>query len=422
MKRKNPLYCLLLFVCVLTFSCKKGFDLPPINTPGNGARINIAAIKTRYSSNAIYKFRGDTSLYCVVIADEVSGNLFKDIYVSDITGGLHIKLQASGGLFIGDSLRINLNGVSLNSYSELIQLDSVDTEKSIVKLASGLDPQPIDLSISELIAGQENVFQSRLIRLNNVEFVSGQRNQPYANNATKAAVQYTLQDCEKNQVVLRTSGFCYFATQTTPSGNGSIVAIASQYNNTVQLILRNATEVQMKNPVCTIITPTLPTTTNYLIKNFEDGSISSGDWLNINVNATVNWAVKTSTNPSNPGKVAECNNYIGSSNQPACETWLVSPSVDLSTATSPKFNFTSACIFSGPPPQALVSTDYTIGNPAAATWTILPAQFGTSSTYISSGNISLSAYKKKTVRLAFKYSGNNGSGQRCQIDNINISE
>jgi len=424
MKTKSYFFILILWSVVISNSCKKQFDLPPVKQVNDGARITIASLKAKYNPYSVYKFKGDTNLYCVVIADEVSGNLYKDIFVQDATGGLHVKLVTSGGLFIGDSIRINLNNILLNAYSDLIQLDSVDTEKSIVKLASGLNPQPQEVNITDLTSNVTafSKFQSRLIKLSSVEFLNGQQNQPYANAVTKAAIQYTLQDCARKQVTIRTSGYSFFANQNTPSGNGSIIGIASQFNKTVQLILRSPTEVNMSGALCQTLGTPVDTGKTYLLKNFEDGSIGSSAWLNINVVGAINWTVKTSTNISNPTKIAECNNYIGSGNQPACETWLISPSINLSASTLPTFSFSSASIFSGPPLQVLVSVNYSTGLPSTATWTTLPAIFGSSAVYASSGDINLSAYKKSNLRVAFKYTGNNASGQRWQIDNIRISE
>jgi hypothetical protein len=415
---------IFLIGSVFFYSCEKQFDLPPLKQVPEGAKLTIATIKTRYNPFNIYKFKGDTNLYCVVTADESSGNLYKEIYVKDATGGLHLRLINSGGLFIGDSIRINLNNLLLNSSADLIQLDSVDTDNNVVKLASGLDPQPINVSIQELLANTtpNNKFQSRLIQLNGVEFLSAHQNQPYANAVTKAAVQYTIQDCEKNQLALRTSGYCYFASQKTPSGNGSIVGICSQFNNIVQLILRTADEVKMTGILCQTLAIPSPTGTIYLSKNFEDGIINSGDWLNINAIGTVSWTVKTSTNTSNPTKFAECNNYIGPGNQPACETWLISPAINLAASSSPNFSFTSASLFSGPPLQTLVSKDYQSGLPANSTWTVLPASYGLSANHSNSGMINLSLYKSANLRIAFKYIGNSGSGQRWQIDNVWVGE
>lgn len=131
--KNNFFKSILILTTILFFSsCKKEFDNPPVKQITSGSFINIANIKSKYSSNVNYKFKADSNLYCVVIADELSGNLYKDIYVKDLTGALHIKLVSGGGIFIGDSIRINLKGVILNEYNKLIQLDSVDSEKVLL--------------------------------------------------------------------------------------------------------------------------------------------------------------------------------------------------------------------------------------------------------------------------------------------------
>jgi hypothetical protein len=424
MKNKLTFSALILVLSITWPACKKEFDIPPIKKINEGAKISIGQIKARYNPNNIYKFKGDTNLFVVVIADEVSGNLYKEIYVRDGSGGLHVKLVTSGGLFIGDSIRINLNDIILNSSAGLIQLDSVDTDKSIVKLASGLNPEPEAISLEQLINAGTSAKgkQSSLIKLSDVEFIPEHRGQAYGNSITKAATQYTLQDCNKNQVILRTSGFCYFADQKTPNGNGSIIAIVSQFNTTLQLLLRSANELSMSNAPCSFTSPNTPTTTPYLVKDFEDGELSSGGWIQINAVGTVSWTVKSTAGTSNNSKVAECNNYIGPGNQPACETWLISPPIDLSQANAPNFIFTSASFFSGPQLQTFVSTNYTSGAPNTATWTAVYPTYGISSNHIASGKIDLSNYKKATARLAFKYTGNNGAGQRWQVDNIWVGE
>ena len=122
---KQLLYILLIS---LHFSCQKKYDIPPLKSLESASKINIVQVKSKFN-NGSYRFKGDSNLYCVVIADEISGNLYKEIYVQDITGGIHIKLNNSGGLFIGDSLRINLQNCILNANNNLIQLDSVDTGK-----------------------------------------------------------------------------------------------------------------------------------------------------------------------------------------------------------------------------------------------------------------------------------------------------
>lgn len=418
---KLSVFIRLIFVLLVLSNCEKKYELPPLRSVNESAKINIASIKSRYNPSKAHRFSGDTCLYCVVTADEVSGNLYKEVYVKDHSGSIHINLLATGGLFIGDSIRINLSGIIINGYPESMQLDSVDLLKSAIKLASGLNPLPVDVNIPQLtsnVSGAE--LQSCLIRLNGVEFVPDNRNQPFANAVTKASCQYTLQDCEQNHIVVKTSGYCSFASQLTPSGNGRLTAIASRFNNTVQLILRNTNDLSMNAPNC--ITPTIAPQTTFLSKDFEDGLINTEGWNSVSATGNITWAVKTQTLSSGTARFAECNNYLSSGNQPACESWLISPPVNLAASTAPNFSFTSASLFTGPQLQTLVSDNYQAGAPSTATWTTLYPTYGLSGTPVSSGEIHLFSFKKTNVRVAFKYSGNNGSGQRWQIDNIRIWE
>ena len=40
------------------------------------------------------------------------------------------------GLYIGDSVRVSLNGITMSEYGELIQLDNVSVDEQIVKIAT----------------------------------------------------------------------------------------------------------------------------------------------------------------------------------------------------------------------------------------------------------------------------------------------
>jgi hypothetical protein len=424
-KTTNSLLLLLIILAVLT-SCKKEYDSPPVKPADGANKTNIASIKTKFKSGAVYRFQADSSLYCVVTADEVSGNLYKDIYVKDITGALHVKLISSGGLFIGDSIRINLKGALLNDYHDLIQLDSVDNENNIVKISSGARTAPFITSIADLTSNTVNLstMQSKLIQLNNVEFLSSDQNKSFADPVGKQSIARTIKSCDGKTLIIRTSGYSNFAGMTVPGGNGSIVGIASVYNGSFQLVLRNINEVNMNDALCSS-TPTTPPVSIILNKTFDDNSITSSGWSNINVtNSAVNWA--TSTYSSTPTAFAKVSGYVNNANTNS-ETWLISPAIDLSATNNPVLTFsTSAGKFAGPPLSVLVSTNYGSGAPGTATWTALSCVLSpttTSYVWTSSGNVPLSAYKSAGLRLAFKYtSSSSGGATTYELDNILIKE
>jgi hypothetical protein len=410
----------LLHVSLLALTgCKREFDEPPVRQLNDGAKITIQAVKSRFDVNRPYKFSGDTNLYCVVIADEVSGNLYKDVYVRDASGAMHIKLMGSGGLFIGDSIRINLNNVSLNQDADLLQLDSVDVEKNVVKLASGLNPRPEEMSLEQLISFSLIEVESRLVKLSGVEFTEPGRNQPFANASTKAALQYTLQDCSGGKILLRTSGYSYFASRRTPAGHGSITAIVSRYYSTLQLVLRNPDELDMNGTLCPAINPTINPSV-FLSKDFNDNNVLSGGWNTYNVSGSVHWS--TSSKGGAPNPYCMISNFVSSTNLP-CESWLISPPLTISAADNPVLTFRNACNYTGPPLTLLVSTDYSSGSPSSAAWA--PINFIASTggfTFVHSGSISLNAFKSNTTRFAFKYTGTNNSGSTWEVDDVMVKE
>lgn len=419
---KTHFFLKLLAIVSVIFiaSCKKEFDTPPLKTLETTNKINIAQIKSKFN-NANYRFKSDSSLYCVVIADEVSGNLYKDIYVKDVTGALHVKLISSGGLFFGDSIRINLQNCILNDYNDLIQLDSVDSEKSIVKLASGLNPQPVTLTIKQIIANTaaSNSVQSKLVQINNVEFASSDMDVPFADATGKTSVNRIIKSCDGSTLTVRTSGYSSFASKNTPKGNGSFVGIVGQFGSTMQMIIRNLNDLNMNGSLCTSGTPT-GTGNYYLSKDFNDNSVLSGGWQKQNVVGNTDWSTGTFGGQT----LAKISNYNSTTSVNAtCETWLISPIINLSFSTTPILTFQNAYKFNGAPLELYVSTNYNSGLPNTGTWTKLnftlsPGNF----TFVSSGIIPLSNYKTSNTRIAFKYLGSSSDGSTWEIDDVIVKE
>lgn len=398
-------------------SCKKEFDLPTKqDEPAVSGYITIDSIYKQYAAyyktpptkTELFRFSSDVNLICTVTADETSGNIYKGVYVEDATGGLKVNLRDFGGLYVGDKVRINLKGVVLNDYGRVVQLDSVDLRSKIVKLSSGNTVTPTKVTFNQLILLNGNghtPFQSRLIKVDSVEFVGGDKSQPFADADGKYSLDRTLLNANSQQVIVRSSGYANFARNLIPCGKGSIVAIAGQYNSDVQLTIRDHKEVQLSSGGCPL-----------LIKSFNDQSISSGGWINYNVSGNVNWKPGS----YNGQLYGEISNYSAGSNS-ACETWLISPALNIAGSPNPRLSFQSAYNYSGPALQVLVSTDYVSGNPTSATWTNLnPTLSGGSWNWVNSGVISLTPYKSANTRIAFKYTGTGTSGSTWEIDDIAV--
>jgi len=114
-------------------------------------------------------------------------------------------------------------------------------------------------------------------------------------------------------------------------------------------------------------------------------------------------------------------------NKGACETWLVSPSIDLKDRLNPKLAFDHAVNYGANLPVAdltgaYISTDYTT-DITKATWTKLTFTYPTtySFTFLNSGKIDLAAYANKKITIAYKYVST-GTALAWEISNINITD
>jgi len=398
---------MMLALVVLGVGCKKELDSPPIRTLPVGSVITIAELKAMYT-NAPVHFETAMSLYAIVTADENDGNFYKNISVQDHTGGITLRLLNSGGLYIGDSIRIYLPGTVLSPYNSLMQLDSVDVDNNTVKQATLVHVEPLVVNISDL---DPVTMQSMLIRLDSVEFqVADAAGGTWADPVTQAYGEKYLEDCDLNQVMVRTSGYSNYAGQALPQGRGSILCIMGVYGTTIQLSARRMSDVHLDGPRCP--GQELP----FFFKNFEDGSLTSGGWTEQDVSGTINW-IADAFSGYNFGRVT---NFVGGANQ-ACETWYISPSIDLTPTTNPMLSFRTACNYAGPDLQVLVSTNYTSGAPGTATWTALSVALSPGSwTWTGSGDVSLVPYIGSNVHFAYKYIGSNSDGKNYEVDDIKI--
>jgi len=318
-------------------------------------------------------------------------------------------MLASGGLFVGDSIRIDMPGVILNQYNGIMQLDSVNVDKYITKIDVNKKIPPLVTTVDQLNPN----LQSRLIKLENVQFIKQDLNSTYADGNNLVSYDLILEDANFNTAVVRTSGYSNFADELVAQGNGSIVCIVTVFNNKVQLLIRSFAEINMngaRNPGILVL------------KDFNDNLITSNGWTTYQVTGTnVKW--ETSTAGGAPSPYAVIKNYIGGTNY-ACENWLISPKIDLSGSTSSYLNFKNAYNYIGPALELYISTDYDgTSNPTTqGTWNGLPANWSTGGfTWADSGNINISAYISSNDYIAFKYTGTASNGSTWELDDIRIT-
>lgn len=415
---------------LIIFSCKKKYDAPPQQVIPSGNPVTIAALKMMYAGKDTV-FKSDINLYCTVIADETSGNIYKESYVRDASGAIHIRLLASGGLYVGDSIRINLKGAKLTQYQGVIQLDSVDVDKMVVKQKTGLNPSPITVNITQI----NDNYLSQLIKLNNVEFICADKNQYFADATNQQSLNRVLTDCNGNQIIVRTSGYANFANQKTPSGNGSIVAVVGKYGGVYQLYIRNYAEVNMNGPHCSFAA------TNTLTESFSSqtngSNIALSGWSNFNVfgasssTGALLWTADNTSFSSNT--VAKASLYGASTTGTQDTLWLVTPPIQATGSGTINLSFDVGLKFYdvGHPNllSVMISTNYDPFNCSVSTWTTVPGftiPSGNTTNLQPAGTVNIAPLLPPgytgTFRIGFKHYGKKGTyDSNIYIDNVTVN-
>ena len=392
-----------------------GCDREPVVPPQPVTeQIPIADLKALYSGS---KTIIDTNVYIqgVITMTPELGNIPGFIaYIQDLSGAVTITVDGNNTFSINSEVRINVKGLSLSMYQGLMQLGDVnmDLHSELITLAGEL-PAISEVTIAEILNGHHI---AELVDIRSVQFSEG--------GAFKGS--RTLTDCI-DEVDVYTRSDATFSGDVLPDGNGLFRGIVSVFNDP-QLIVRDPSELDMTGIRCGT------GGSDYLNETFEsltdyDDIIDLQGWTNPFEAGTRTWIARIYSS----NIYAQASAYNSGMNPMI--SWLVTPLIDLSGSISPVFTFDSKAGYdNGATLSVLISTDYDgTGSPWNFNWTDLNPTLddgppnGYSNSFVSSGNLDLSAYKT-TVYIAFKYSGADPAGESndhttiWQIDNVLVTE
>lgn len=242
------------------------FDKPPVgNLPTLAANGTIAELKSKHTiGNTPSVINDDLVVAGIVVGDDRSGNIFKNIMVQDATAGIAIRLNSTGlynDFPVGSKVAVRCQGLYIGDYNGLYQLSgSPDSEieevlipEHVIRIAddNSLVIQPRVVTIDELSNNTlTDQLLNTLIQLEDVQFIGADTSVTYADAVNKFSVNRTLQDCNGKTIIVRSSGYADFATATTPSGKGTVTALLSIFGNTRQLTLRDLNDVALAGARC----------------------------------------------------------------------------------------------------------------------------------------------------------------------------
>ena len=404
--------------------------------------------------DTVYK---DIYLHVVVIGNDISGNLYKSMYVRDISepgmedvGSLSSVGQALNiavdktGLYnfypVGQEIYINCSGLYFGRYENLPQLgyryaddngivglgripDEVFTQhvfKSGLPPVDSADmPQPIE--ITDAADLDNTALYNQLVVLRNVQFAGDEVGEefspapPVGTNPTSTNRYFTI-DGEGSELVLRTSSACRFFREPVPAGTGDMTCIYAVYGDTKQFYLRSYSDLDTAKFNAT-------SEENYSIfyASFANG-ISKFRIQSVLGDARWTWG--------NYG--GGCAMVRGNETARANEDWLISDSIEI---PADRFDlvtlaFDQALSYKFDSPDSYytvrISENYdpeTHVDPNDADWTTLTIPNphpGNSFDFQSSGNIDLRAYKGKTVRIAFVYKSDDSAMATWELNRVRI--
>jgi hypothetical protein len=429
--------------------CIDNNDTPPPDLPFvYGNIVTTQQVKDLYSAELAKVW---TSRVPVVIAenwslkgiitasDKKDGNLYKEAYIQDASGGLRLTFDATSGLYMGDSVIVNMKGLYISDYGNFIQVGStpykdesgnyrlmgLNMDECVKKTSINNPTIPEVVTITQV---KSVSYLGKLVRLNNVQFTDGDIGKPFADfmlNPPASANRY-LMDCTKKQIIVRSSGYASFASDTINDLNGSVTGIVTVFNSDYQLLIRDFSEVQLTSERCTPDIPPLGTPVETLSQDFQsfanNANILVTGWQNIAQVGDRTWL----------NKVFSGNNYAQATGYGSTLTqmisWLITQPVTISTQKVLSFQTAKAYwLHTGTnfPLQVLYSTNYTGKNLVTATWVpvtaVMAVKTDADNTFINSGSINLPVQSGKSCVIAFKYTGSSTESTSYRIDNIVVT-
>jgi hypothetical protein len=409
MNIRNCIAGIIFSVGVLSvISCDREPMLPPEPVINH---ITIKQLRAMYESGITTI---DTNVYIqgdITLTPEL-GNVPSFIaYIQDSTAAICLAVTGTNSFAMNSEVKIFCRSVPFTLYNGLLQFGNIDiaTQSELVSLTAQL-PAPASVTISELLEGKH---QSEYVSVTGVQF--------------KTAGTYSgtrvLTDCISD-IDVYTRSAATFSPGTIPTGNGTLKGVASIFNS-IQILLRDTAELSMKGAICGVPSVTyLSQNFNTLTTNYTNVS-SLTNWKTYSEIGLKTWfSYKTST----LGPFVETTAF--GSGQPNVITWMISPQLDLSVATSPYISFDSADGYdNGGTLELFASTDYTgSATPWTSTltklnFTLPPSNSTYYSAFVSSGQVDLSSYIGSTLYLAWVYTGGvPAKTTTWEVDNIVIAE
>ncbi len=336
MKKIQQMFLAVILVAAITTftACNKSFDAPPApSDPNITANVTIQNLKTYHTvPSSLDLISQDVIISGIVVANDKSGNFYKQLFIQDSTGSIQLQIDATGlyaSYPVGRKVYVKCKGLTLSDYYGTMQLGIKSVVGGVASLqgipgasisnyligASLNNPVvPMTVTLSQLGSGLSDRYINSLIQLEDYEFTDTANT--YSDTSAYRSTQNRniVKGCgNTTPVIVRSSAYANFTGVRLPKGNGSIAAIYTVYKSftgtaTKQLIIRDTSDVKFTNPRCGQLPASNISVSsnnlsgfNYLIANggpsAEKTFTASGNPLtaDISITAPANYEISTTS-------------------------------------------------------------------------------------------------------------------------------
>lgn len=229
--------------------------------------ITFVELKARFDDEII-QVQEDLIIEGYVISNDEAGNFFGTLHFQDLpqnpTQGFQINIDIrESHLFFetGSKIFIKLRGLYIDNRNDVLQAGGVFTNAggslSVGRLPSTQVnlhvfnacslPQKIVPALTTLEELNDTMLNT-LIQLENIQVAAESICQLFA--VERESTDRFLQDCNKNSILLRNSGFSDFQNVMLPTGSGTITGVLGKFNDEYQLTIRNLSDIKFEAKRC----------------------------------------------------------------------------------------------------------------------------------------------------------------------------
>lgn len=240
-------------------SCKKKFDEPPVGEyPSLTPNATISQIKALHTIGNTPTLVNDSFVVeGIVVSSDKEGNFFKQLIIQDDSAGIEIRIEISNlynSYPVGRKVWVKCKGLFVSDFQGNHQLTINDAGNRIPEgmlskfIVGGPTGQALNPQVVSILDIKNSTrYRNMLVELNDVQFASADTNQTFADPVNSASQNRSIQDCNGNSIILRSSGFATFAASRTPTGSGRAYGIHTNFGTDAQLYIRDVNDLNMMN-------------------------------------------------------------------------------------------------------------------------------------------------------------------------------